>query len=180
MSAPRPPEPRDWFPVVLKLLPKGRRKVLDAGCGEVFWTQPNYEIHCCDIEPPASPPPNFRQVDLNQPWCYENEEFNGVIAVEVLEHLENPRHFFREAKRVAKEFIIVTTPNPCCRENRERFCRTGAFKWFDGNAYQDFGHITPVFLWQLRQIASELGLRIVAVTYNNPKTEEILIAKVVK
>lgn len=173
MSAPRPQEPGDWFPRVRELLPRGPKRILDAGCGRAVWSFPDYEIHRCDIDPP----PGAKQVDLNKAWPYQDQEFDGVVAVEVLEHLENPRHFFREAKRVSKEFIIATSPNPLSRESRERFYRIGAFKWFDGNAYQDFGHITPIFLWQIWQIAHELRLKVSRITYNDPGTEEILICK---
>lgn len=172
------PAPGVWE-AVKRILPEGKKKVVDLGCGEQLsightWQFEEYEIHRCDIVN-YSTVPNFKRCDLNYHFPYVDKEFDGIIAVEIMEHLENPRHFFRECKRIAKEFIIITTPNCCSQESKQRFLETGYFKYFD--SWKPYGHITPIFPWIIHQICEELGLVIEVETYNNPQ-QEIYIAKV--
>src|SRR6266851_3802374 len=51
--------------------------------------------------------------DLNQTFPFEDATFDVAMAVEILEHLENPRSFLRELARVLKPGgrAIVSTPN---------------------------------------------------------------------
>lgn len=173
---------------VQKLLPKGRKKVLDLGCGNFIWLNPHYEIHRCDwdrnivtwwnkyqMEKGISL--NFKCCDLNKNFPYKDDEFDGAVAIELIEHLENPRHFLRECKRIAKEFIVFTTPNCLCKKSRQMFKDLGRFWWFEDNDYYQSGHITPLFLWQIQQIIEELEMRIEEIEYSNPETEEIMIIK---
>ncbi|MDO8989977.1 MAG: class I SAM-dependent methyltransferase, partial [Sideroxyarcus sp.] len=57
---------------------------------------------------------DFVPADLNQEFSNEfKNQFDAVIAIEIIEHLENPRHFFRECNRALKPggHLILTTPN---------------------------------------------------------------------
>jgi len=180
---------------VCSMIPLRRLRLLDAGCGahriELNMTEEQRrlsEIPRCDTVLRGEwwkweRRDNFRVVDLNAEWPYPTRFFDGVIAIEVIEHLENPRHFFREASRVAKEFIIVTTPNLLSPHNRQLFLRTGGFDWHSREKYlaetAPLGHITPIFIWQIEQICGDLGLRLEGVEYVDTGTkEDILIAKV--
>lgn len=42
---------------------------------------------------------------------YKDNSFDIVICTEVLEHLQNPLHAFRELLRVSKKYILVSVPN---------------------------------------------------------------------
>jgi len=44
---------------------------------------------------------------------FQSEMFDSVFAGELIEHLENPRHFVKEVSRVLKKSgsFILTTPN---------------------------------------------------------------------
>jgi ubiquinone/menaquinone biosynthesis C-methylase UbiE len=166
--------------VVESLLPKGNKKVLDVGCGEQLeighvWKFSGYEIHRCDIKS-FDNIPNFISCDLNKRFPYADGEFGGVIAVEMLEHLENPRHVMRELKRISNDFILITFPNCCSPESKIRFNETGFFKYFD--TYKPYGHITPIFPWMIKQICDEIGLDILVETFNNKNTQEIYIAMI--
>lgn len=172
------PSPGVWEEVK-RILPRGKKKVVDLGAGWQLavgniWQFGEYEIHRCDI---VNYPdvPNFKRCDLNKRFPYEDKEFDGVVAVEIIEHLENPRHFLRECERIAREFAVVTTPNCCSPESKKRFLETGFFKYFD--TWKPYGHITPIFPWMIRMICEELGLKLEVETYNNPQ-QEIYIVRV--
>lgn len=172
------PAPGVWE-AVMKLLPPPPQKIMDLGAGEQLnigniMKIPGYEIHRCDIVDFLGVP-NFKRCDLNKEFPYQTDEFDGVVAVEIIEHLENPRHFFRECSRIASKFVIVTSPNCCSPESKERFLKTGFFKYFDTG--KPYGHITPIFPWMVRMICKELRLKLEVETYNNTQ-QEIYIARI--
>jgi 2-polyprenyl-3-methyl-5-hydroxy-6-metoxy-1,4-benzoquinol methylase len=181
---------------VCSMIPLKKLRLLDAGCGahriELNMTEEQrklYEVHRCDIVLRGEwwkweHKDNFRVVDLNADWPYPTRFFDGVVAIEVIEHLENPRHFFREASRVAKEFIIITTPNLLSPYNRREFYEKGGFDWHNREKYlaetAPLGHITPIFIWQIEQICKDLGLKLEKVEYvDTGSKQDILIAKIV-
>ena len=156
------------------MLPNGKLKVLDVGGGGFTWGKDGYEVHSCDIIDVNKP--NFKKCDLNEAFPYSDSEFDGVIWMEIFEHLENPRHFMRECKRIVKDngFIILTTPNCLSNKSRRLFRKHGRFQWFSNHDYKSSGHITPIFRWQVDQICSELGLEIVDEKFNN-RQQEIVV-----
>jgi SAM-dependent methyltransferase len=181
---------------VCSMIPLKKLSLLDAGCGahriELNMTEEQkklYDVHRCDTVLRGEwwkweHKDNFSVVDLNADWPYPTRFFDGVVAIEVIEHLENPRHFFREASRVAKEFIIVTTPNLLSPYNRRAFYENGGFDWHSREKYltetAPLGHITPIFIWQIEQICKDLGLKLEKVEYvDTGSKQDILIAKIV-
>jgi len=172
---------------ICELLPKGKLKCLDVGCKDYRFEFSEYEVHRCDIVPREMP--NFKVVDLNKRWDYPDESFDVIRACEVIEHLENPWHFFREAKRVLKEggIIVFSTPNPLCPASRRLFYDTGCFHWFapSNQEFRNMEHITPIFLWQIEMICTKLGLKVEEVRYNDEDSnssgyQEILIVRIRK
>lgn len=109
------------------------------------------------------------RVDLNEPFAGRvKEAFDLVVAVEVIEHLENPYAFLREtAKLLAPDgVLILTTPNVESALSRLKFLRKGEFRWFAEEEYQSWGHIQPVTSWQLDKALRRAGLQIVERSYN--------------
>ena len=51
-----------------------------------------------------------KDMDLNGPWTVDLEKYEAVTAWSVLEHLENPSHFFREAYKVLKPNGLLLLP----------------------------------------------------------------------
>lgn len=89
--------------------------VLDVG----FAANPNPYIQNAiglDIAIPEVVPKNYTGVvkcNLNtDPIPCEDEYFDNVVAGDVIEHLENPSHFLREANRVLKKGgrLVLCTP----------------------------------------------------------------------
>jgi 2-polyprenyl-3-methyl-5-hydroxy-6-metoxy-1,4-benzoquinol methylase len=92
-----------------------------------------------------------------------------VCAVEVIEHLENPRAFVRELVRLAKpgSFVIVTTPNQLSLLSKLTFILKNQF-----NAFQEApglypAHITALLELDLIRIFTESGLTNIQIHYSN-------------
>jgi SAM-dependent methyltransferase len=106
--------------------------------------------------------------DLNQRWPFEDASFDITMAVEILEHLENPRGFFREMARVLRPggVAVVSTPNITSFLSRLLFVAVGQWDLFfnhpwrlrDPYSQHVQGHITPLPGWLLSHHARDAGL----------------------
>lgn len=85
------------------------------------------------------------------------EEFDLICAVEIIEHLENPRHAFREFSRMLKYSgtLIVTTPNNLSIRSMASLLLRGWFSAFGDESYP--AHITALLKIDLLRIATENG-----------------------
>jgi SAM-dependent methyltransferase len=97
-----------------------------------------------------------------------SSSLDGIVAVEVVEHLEQPLFFVREAARCLRlgGWMIVTTPNVLSLGSRLEFLVRGYVSGFCDDEFRDNGHISPVSLLDLRRIAGRAGLAVEEVTYN--------------
>lgn len=154
-----------WQIVWRALMPPGGpgAKVLDAGCGEHIWSCSDYEVHHADNWQPygnrqGELPFDIDNVDLcAEPWPYDDDAFDGVVSIDVVEHVENQWSFWRQAFRVAKRFVIVATPNVHAPISFELFKRTGRPWGFIAHEVEHSKHITPVFDWQMELAAKQAG-----------------------
>lgn len=100
--------------------------------------------------------------DLNTELPAElSGRFQGVVAAEIIEHLENPRHFLRLCRDALQPGgkLILSTPNLQSPSSQVMFLRSGVFAWFRDEDYRVQGHITPLSPWQLRKCVAEAGLQ---------------------
>jgi 2-polyprenyl-3-methyl-5-hydroxy-6-metoxy-1,4-benzoquinol methylase len=123
------------------------QRLLDHGYGCVGLDTAGYQ---------ASAPAHT--CDLNDGWPRLGP-FDAITAVELIEHLENPRHFFRQAHAQLGRggHLLVTTPNIDSIASRAFFVATGRYRWFEDGHYASSGHITPLAAWQISQAAHEAG-----------------------
>jgi len=89
-----------------------------------------------------------------------------VAAVEVIEHLENPRLFARELTRLAKPggWIVVTTPNQLSWLSKLTLLLFNEFNAFRAGSYP--AHLTALLEIDLRRIAAECGWVDVSVSFS--------------
>ncbi|RKG87141.1 class I SAM-dependent methyltransferase [Corallococcus terminator] len=124
----------------------------DAGASRL----PGVEFHQCDVSRDVLP-----WVDTSVDW---------VFAIEVLEHLANPRHFVKEAFRVLRPggHLFITTPNNDSLTARLSFLVRGYFPAFCDQDYRDSGHITPITELDARRMAVEAGFQSIDFDYPLP------------
>jgi SAM-dependent methyltransferase len=152
----------------------GERWVLDAGAGFGAFTevlvQHGYRAVGLEIKPG-----NFRYplaphlvVDLDQGLPITSSSLDGIVAIEIVEHLERPLFFIREAARCLRMggWMVITTPNVLSLGSRLEFLVRGHVSGFCDAEFKDNGHISPISLLDLRRIAERAGLGVEAVTYN--------------
>jgi len=102
----------------------------------------------------------FVALDLNQPFAERlQRRFDAVVALELVEHLENPHHFFRQCRQLLGPdgYLVVSTPNLANPVSQAMFVRQGVFQWFRDQDYRDQGHIMPLAPIVLRRCWTEAG-----------------------
>ena len=95
--------------------------VLDVGCGAGAyasglvaaghqWTGLELNPHCLQLLQERRLP--FRRITPSaQAFPCGNEEFDEVICIEVLEHIEDPKSFLQEVSRVVRKRTLFSVPN---------------------------------------------------------------------
>ena len=155
-------------------LPNGA-KVLDIGAGEGAFSQrlvdEGFKVSAVDFQPGRfQADVECRPMDLNMDFHDQwTDKFDTVVAIEIIEHLFNPRHFISNCLKVLKNdgYLLLTSPNTENWLSRIRFLRDGRFLWFGESEYRSYGHITPVFSWQIAQICDELKVELVNVHHTH-------------
>jgi SAM-dependent methyltransferase len=154
--------------------PPDGETVLDAGAGEGAFTEwlvsHGYNAVAVGIEREQYrfPGARFVQTDLDQGLPFSDSSLVGIVAIEVLEHLENPLRLFREAARCLTDggWLVVTTPNVRSLSSRFNFLIRGHHLYFGRADYEGNGHVSPIGLDQIQAIAARAGLSVELVTYN--------------
>jgi|LakMenE18May11ns_1017448.scaffolds.fasta_scaffold9883862_2 SAM-dependent methyltransferase len=156
---------------------------IGAGMGDSSrWLWDNVRSgYLVDYEPQTGDiPPNLQYLaaDLNGPWPINERSVSLLISLEVIEHLENPRHFFREMHRVLNDggYAFVSTPYNLNLTARLLFALKGQHRHFQDFSYP--AHITPLLPVDFRRMATETGFYIHSVHYNYYDIWPILKKKV--
>lgn len=158
---------------VISMLPSGRLRILDAGSGTGILSQEltelGHEVYSIDLKNQANLKVRFKKADLNKDIPFPDKCFDVILLVEVIEHLENPRHFFREVKRLLKKrgVLILTTPNIFHWRSRLKFLLFGKVWGSSEPEYLINGHITILTLINIQRICQEYRLWTDLITYNN-------------
>jgi SAM-dependent methyltransferase len=160
--------------VAALLDPPNEEIVLDVGAGEGAFTQwlasHGYNAIAVGIERGQYrfPGARFVQANLDTGLPFSDASLAGIVAIEVLEHLENPLMLFREAARCLADggWFVVTTPNIRSVSSRFSFLIRGHHLYFGRHDYERNGHISPIAVDQIQAMAARAGLSLEFVTYN--------------
>ena len=102
--------------------------------------------------------PDTVMADMTRALPFRDGEFDVVVCMEGIEHIDNYHGLIGELARVTRPggTLILTMPNIACLYSRLMFMCTGSFFQFwptqfrvnvDGETLFDYGHITPL-TWQ--------------------------------
>jgi SAM-dependent methyltransferase len=94
---------------IIRLLPINLGDVLDVGCGQApylrFYEKFSRSVILADIyelDKTTNRPELYVQADATLPLPFHNEQFDCVIATELIEHLPRPHSFLTEVYRILK------------------------------------------------------------------------------
>ena len=144
--------------------------ILDCGSGPGAFVlrlrDMGFQVHALEIDADvykAVEIPCY-SVDLNSDFARSiAERFEAITAIEVIEHLENTRHFLRQCNRLllANGVLLLTTPSIESIPARLRFLFTGNFRSFDSNELvSEPTHITPIQSYLFRKAVQDCGFEI--------------------
>lgn len=112
----------------------------------------------------TEPVDNHWACDFNREFAssIEKDDFDCIIACEVIEHLDNPRAFLRECRKLLKDggVLIISTPNIEFFEGRIKFLLTGDLWGFGEKNYRSQRHISPIAASQVSLMFSECDLEV--------------------
>lgn len=154
---------------IQELVPSGG-KILDFGAGEGALSERlcdmGYQVTAVDKDGRhfKSKRANFYSVDfdfsddLNNFVKNYEENFDAVLAIEVIEHIQDQWKFVNMLLRMVKSGggLIITTPNITSWISRVIFFLTGRFHQF-GDEDLSYGHINPISPWELELILKKSG-----------------------
>jgi SAM-dependent methyltransferase len=152
-------------------VPRGRLLDVAAGAGytSARLRKMGFDVVATDIHAEQFQADGVQHVaaDLNRGFPFADGTFDAVVALEIIEHLENPNLFLREVRRVLKRGgrAVLSTPNILCLRSRFRFLFSGEFHLFydlkkrirDPFYAQATGHITPIPAWLLGHFCRDAG-----------------------
>jgi SAM-dependent methyltransferase len=100
---------------------------------------------------------DWRRADLNEAIPLESQAIDIACAIEVIEHLENPRHFVRELHRILTPggIAIITTPNNLSLRSKISYLVRGYFTCFGDQDYP--AHISPILHIDMVRMLKEAG-----------------------
>jgi SAM-dependent methyltransferase len=155
--------PGTWE-AALALLPDACT-VLIGGAGRgglsLLLDRHGYIVTSVDLHPEhfAAPGLTCQFVDFEAPLAFDTDSFDAALVIEVIEHLENPWSFLREALRVLKPggSLVFTSPNVVTLPARLHFLRTGGLPYFRMESFLGCYHVTPIFPWAVERWAQTVN-----------------------
>jgi len=145
--------------------------LLDVGCGAGNlwpWIHTRFQryLGADAVKYPGLPTATeFVYGDLERGVPLPDAVAEVVVAVETIEHLDNPRAFVRELVRLTKPggWVVITTPNQLSLLSLLTLIVKKRFSAFQDADYP--AHRTALLEVDLRRILTECGLTEVAVRY---------------
>ena len=149
-----------------------RGPLLDLGCGTGAWLA-RLQQHGftdvlgidCDAAAFGLDGTNHIALDLNTPFSAGiARNYDVITALEVIEHVESPAGFLREARKLINPHgvMFVTTPNVECIQGRLRFLLQGKLRNFEDDRTDDPTRISPQLSSLMPRLAARAGWTIAA------------------
>lgn len=97
---------------------------------------------------------SFSEISRKGPYA-------ALCAIEIIEHLENPRAFLKDMVQIARThgaILVISTPNPLDTFSSISHFTRGIFNWFSPAHYMGGGHISILPHWMITQHLKFLGV----------------------
>lgn len=150
-----------------------RGMVLDAGAGQgafsMLLRNRGFQVVAAGIKPQHfGIPMDYVACDLDASLPFLDHSLEGIVAIELIEHLESPLTFVRDCARclVPGGWLIISTPNILSLASKLSFAVRDVPICFGEREYSTNGHISPVSVVELERIGSRCGLAIDAIQYS--------------
>jgi len=146
--------------------------LVDVGCGtgDLWRATRDRFARCVGVDvvryPELAAEIAFQHADLDRDRLPIGDAAADVTAaIEVVEHLENPRAFVRELVRITKPggWVVLTTPNQLSVLSLLTLVTKGEFSAFQSVDYP--AHRSALLEVDLRRIAAEAGLGEIEIAY---------------
>lgn len=174
---------------ILGPMPRGRLLDIPTGEGALALRLKNigFKVICGDLYPQIFKLEDVenRKVNLDARLPFEDAEFDQIVCVEGLEHIENPANAMREFARLLKHngTLIVSVPNIMNIEERLKWLFNGYtshFKPLSKLALEDIPkefagveeivlHVNPIGYSEVRYLLEKNGFVIEQVFDDKPK-----------
>jgi SAM-dependent methyltransferase len=169
-------------------LSRGRVLEVGAGSGELshLLREKGYHVEAADIDPSQCdfPDIDIRKCDVMEGLPYPDEVFDAVVAMEFIEHMEDPFRAVREFNRVLSPggLLVLTTPNYGNVETRLRYLVQGTLPRAlpielsppdRGRAHH---HVSPFSVMRLKYLLMNNGFEPEHLTTCLPKKKSWLLA----
>ena len=116
-----------------------RGRVLDLGCGDGDYSwglkKLGYDVVPCDMDSERfrfHDEMLFKSFNIINKLPFEDQSFDYILLMEVIEHLPNPYEVMEELSRILKKggVLIVSTPNILSLKSRFRYLVEGSYEYY--------------------------------------------------
>ena len=165
----------------------GKGALAKALCERLDALNIKYEMQCSDIEPHQINDQNLdfscKYINAQEPFELD-KKYDIGIAVEIIEHIENPFHLIREfAKNLQPDALfVVTSPNTLSLSSRFRYFMSGTYDYFRrpyNEYWLNMGHVNPINPLQLIYILRKNGFEIEQAITNKSTLNSLLLLPLV-
>ena len=166
-------------------------RLLDVPAGEgalaVRLQRVGYQVECCDLYPEIFKlfDIEIRSGNLDTRLPYDDMDFDHIVCVEGLEHIENPSNAISEFSRLLKPGgqLIVSVPNIMNIEERLKWLINGYtshFKPLSSESREEIGrkypgmeeialHVNPIGYSEIRYLLEKYGFELKQTYVDKPK-----------
>lgn len=151
----------------------GDGAVLDAGAGAGAFSsllaERGYNVVAAGIRPDQfSGKTPYVLCNCDQVLPFRDASVDGIVAIELIEHLEAPKAFVRDVARCLTlgGWFIATTPNVLSLASKVSFALRDVPIYFGSNEYETNGHVSPISLIDLQRIGTRAGMSVEQVGYS--------------
>ena len=161
-------------------------KVLDCGAGHGAFTkklhEAGYDVSACDLFPEIYYYDKVPcvQANVTQHLPFEDNSFDAIVAMEIMEHIQDHEVFFEECNRILKSggSVYISTPNILSLKSRIRFMFTGffySFKPLEITNYDGLQHVASLTLDQYDYLAVKRGFKRAEYSFDKRQTTSVLL-----